>query len=164
MKILSKLVALRLQKVLVKLIHPTQTGFIKGRLIGENVLKILNMIDYCNANKKSAVLISFDFEKAFYKVSWSAIYAALQTFNFGEKFIELIQLMYSDPVSCVLNGGYTGEYFSLARSTRQGDPSSALIFALVVEILGIKIRTNATIKGIEIGNYEILTAQYADDL
>ena len=72
--------------------------------------------------------------------------------------------MYSDPISCVLNGGYTGEYFSLARSTRQGDPSSARIFALVVEILGIKIRTNATIKGIEISNYEILTAQYADDL
>ena len=164
LKIYSKVIALRIQVTRGTLIHESQTGFQKGKLIGENVIKILNMMDYCENNKKSAVLISFDFEKAFDKVSWKAIFGALKAFNFGEYFIDLVRILYEKPISCVLNGGYTGQYFELSRSTRQGDPSSALLFTLVVEILGIKIRTNAEIKGIKIDNYEIKAAQYADDL
>ena len=36
-KILTKSIAKRLEKVLPKIINPNQTGYIKGRFIGENV-------------------------------------------------------------------------------------------------------------------------------
>ena len=165
LKIYSKVIAAWLQVIIGEIIHESQTGFVKGRFIGENIVKVLNMIDYCEQNKQSAILISFDFEKAFDKVSWSAIEMAFKAFNLGEEFTHLVKLLYTELLSCVLNGGYTGEYFQLTRSTRQGDPCSALIFAIVVEILGIKIRMNSNIKGIDIGgNYEIVSEQYADDL
>ena len=52
LKIYSKMIALRLQPVLEDIIHPSQTGFIKNRLIGENIVKILNMMDFCQRNEK----------------------------------------------------------------------------------------------------------------
>ena len=164
LKVYSKIIALRLQSVISHIIHKTQVGFIKGRFIGENIVRLLNIIDYCENNKKSAILISFDFEKAFDKVSWKSMYTALELFNFGPYFVGLIKTLYNKPLSCIINNGWTGNYFELHRSTRQGDPASALIFAIVVELLGIKIRLRADIKGINLGNYEVKAAQYADDL
>ena len=73
-KLFSKVIAIRLQGVLGAIIHESQTGFMKGRLIGENIVKLLNLMDYCELNRKSAVVINFDFEKAFDKVKWPAIF------------------------------------------------------------------------------------------
>jgi len=36
-KILTKVLANRLEKVLPKIINPDQTGYVKGRYIGENI-------------------------------------------------------------------------------------------------------------------------------
>ena len=165
LKLFSKVITHRLQTVVSDLIHTSQTGFMAGRFIGENIIKLLNMIDYCNNNKQSGILISFDFEKAFDKISWKALFRTLELFNFGDYFINLVRTLYNKPMSCVMNAGFTGDYFTLERSTRQGDPSSALLFALVVELLGIKIRTRVDIKGIQLDKkYELKAAQYADDI
>ena len=164
LKIFSKIIALRLQQVTSEIIHHSQVGFIQHRYIGENIIKLLNIMEYCENNQKSAILISFDFEKAFDKISWKATYTALEAFNFGVNFVNLVKTLYNQPLSCVINNGFTGEYFELQRSTRQGDPASSLLFAIIVEFLGIKIRLNPHIKGVNLRNYEIKAAQYADDI
>ena len=60
------------------------------------------------------------------------------------------------------NGSSTG-YFYLERGTRQGDPISAYLFILALEILFIQIRDNHHIKGIMIDGQEIKLSAYADD-
>ena len=45
-KILAKVIARRIESVLPKLIHSDQTGFIKGRFIGQNV-RLLNDLLEC---------------------------------------------------------------------------------------------------------------------
>ena len=102
------------------------------------------------------ILITFDFKKAFDKISWRAIYKALATFNFGDKFIDMIKTLYNERLSCVLNGGFMGDYFQLTRSTRQGDPSSAILFVLVAELLGIKIRASTEIKGLDLNGLHLV--------
>ena len=163
-KIFSKIIALRLQNVLPEIIHESQTGFMKGRNIGENTLKMLSLMEFCEQSKTSAVVITYDFHKAFDKVSWKAIEKALECFALGEYITSLIKVLYRNTESCVMNNGYWGQWFKLGRSTRQGCPSSALIFNLVVEILGIKIRKNIKIKGIEMFDFELKSQQYADDI
>ena len=44
-KILAKILATRLNIVLPKLIHPMQSGFMKGRSIHENIVKLINLAD-----------------------------------------------------------------------------------------------------------------------
>ena len=60
------------------------------------------------------------------------------------------------------NGRSTG-YFLSKGVTRQGDPISAYLFILALEILLIQIRENADIKGIAIDETEIKLSAYADD-
>ena len=62
------------------------------------------------------------------------------------------------------NNGYFSESFSLQKGIRQGCPISALIFALCVETLGLKIRQHSGLKGLNLGNQvkKIKIVQYAD--
>ena len=62
-----------------------------------------------------------------------------------------------------MNNGHSTGYFPLERGTRQGDPLSAYLFILCVEILFIQIRENEEVKGIRIGDNEIKLSAYADD-
>ena len=45
-KIASKALARRIETILPKLIHPDQTGFIKGRYVGENLRLISDVMEY----------------------------------------------------------------------------------------------------------------------
>ena len=163
-KIFAKVIALRFQKVLPKLIHKSQTGFMKGRHIGENILKLQTVMDFCEKNEKEAVVISVDFEKAFDSIRWDAIDKALQLFGYGINFRNMISILHNDIWCTTLNNGKCHNWIKIGKGCRQGCPASALIFVQMAEILGAKIRANVNIRGIEI-NGEIITAcQYADDL
>ena len=138
-KIFAKIIAKRLQATLQDLLHYSQTGFLKHRNIAENIMKLQSVYHYCESEQKSAVLLSFDFKKAFDIVSWEAIVLTFQHFNFGHNFINMIKILYNNISSCVFNNGYWTQHFLLQKSTRQGCPASSLIFNTVVKLLGHKI-------------------------
>ena len=64
-KIKAKAIANRIKKVLPTLIHETQTGFVKGRYIGENKRLILETIDITDENNLPGMIFFSDFEKSF---------------------------------------------------------------------------------------------------
>ena len=101
----------------------------------------------------SGILFAANFEKAFYSVEHTFIFATLQSLGFGPQFIQWVRTIFRNAESCVMNNGHSTGYFPLERGTRQGDFISAYLFILCLETLLIQIRENENIKGIGIGDY-----------
>jgi endonuclease/exonuclease/phosphatase family metal-dependent hydrolase len=162
-KILTKCLSERLQNIIHKLIHHSQTGFIKGRSIFDNLRTILDIVEERDQLNKDGLLISIDFEKAFDSLSWEFLNKALKTYNFGSDFIKWVQICYTDISSCVVNYKQASSYFDIRKGVRQGDPLSPYLFILATEIMSIYIRNNKNIRGLRYGNSEIKLLSYADD-
>ena len=163
-KILTKALALRLQKVIPTIVNSDQTGYIKGRYIGENIRTIFDIIQYTSMHNLPGIIVMLDFEKAFHSVSWNFLYEALKNYSFGKNFTKWIHILYENPEVCVFNNGFSSNFFTISRGIRQGCPISALLFLLVVEIMAIHIRTNNNIEGINISKTNIMEGNKNQDL
>ena len=83
-KIVSKVITKRLEKVLMLLINPDQTGFIKGRYIGKNIRLINDILEQTKLRNIPGILLQLDFQKAFDTIEWEFILKTIVLFNFGE--------------------------------------------------------------------------------
>ena len=64
-KIISKIPANRISKVLSSLIGDYQNGFIAGRSILERVVLAQEIVQYCAKNKTPSMMLKLDFLKAY---------------------------------------------------------------------------------------------------
>ena len=85
-KILTKVLAKRLEKVLPNLINADQTGYVKGRYIAENIRLIQDLMFYTNKENLPGMAIFLDFRKAFDIIEWHYLEKVLTHFNFGPNF------------------------------------------------------------------------------
>ena len=167
-KIFSKTLAIRLQSTLPDLININQSGFMKNRSISDHIRTIDDLICLSNSSNNSGMIVSLDFAKAFDSIDTNAIFNALDKFNFGRNYINMIKTLVNKNKSCVQNGGWLSDWFDIERGIKQGCCVSPLLFILVVEIMAIKIRSEQSISGIRIssGKYNsnpIKILQYCDD-
>ena len=162
-KIGSKTLAMRLEKVLPKIIHSDQAGFVTGRFIRECIRTMDDVLYFTDYRKQPGIALFLDFSKAFDSLEHPFIYNSLKAFNFGDFFIRWLKTFYSNANSCIINNGYTSEYFSIKRGVRQGDPLSGALLVIAVELLAKSLRSNKNIKGIPVDGASILINQYADD-
>lgn len=154
-KLLTSILAHRLQKHITTLINPDQTGFIPNRQGANNIRRTLNIITCAKRNKQTSMLISFDAQRAFDRVNWDFLYKTLSVMGFHPKFVNWARVIYRNPKSRVRVNGCCSEFFDLQRGVRQGDCQSPLLFAINIEPLAASIRQNKEIEGIkDIGNKE----------
>ena len=162
-KILTKSLSRRLEKHIPDIIHPDQSGFVKGRFIGEPIRFVEDLMEKYDREDKTGIVMQLDFEKAFDSIEWNFMFQVLKNINLGEQFVQFVKCCYTNIYSCINNNGYTTNWFNLERGVRQGCPLSCLLFILCVEILGTRIRKNKNIKGLKIGQTEHKLKQFADD-
>ena len=162
-KIFSKMLAIRMQKVLSYIINLNQSGFLKGRSISDHIRTLDDIICVTDKNNKVGMIVSLDFAKAFDSIDHSTILGALKKFNFGENFISMVKTLMENNVSCVQNGGWLSGFFKIERGIKQGCCVSPLLFLLVAEIMAIKIRNNVNISGFTSANILLKILQYCDD-
>ena len=162
-KILTKVIAKRIEKTLPKIINPDQTGYVKGRYIGENIRLIQDVMFLTKRLNMPEIAIFLDFRKAFDTIKWNYLLSTLRLFNFGLDIQRWIEVIYHNVSSCVLNNGHASPFFQLHRGVRQGCPLSGLLFVIGIELLARALKSNNDIKGITVGGKEIKVTQFADD-
>ena len=62
-KIIAKLLAMRLQKVIPNLINTDQSGSVKGRFIGENIRILLDTLDFTSDKLDPGLIALLDLKK-----------------------------------------------------------------------------------------------------
>jgi len=95
-KILSLIFAKRLKRGLHEIISETQTGFMSNRHISSNIRLVLDLLDYSDNINSDAMIVFLDFYKAFDTVEHYFLFKALQIFDFGQKMISIVKMLYKN--------------------------------------------------------------------
>lgn len=82
-KLLTKLLANKLQAIILDLIHINQYGFIKSRTIQGCIAWAYEYLFHCHISKKPTVVLKLDFAKAFDKIEHGMILENLKQKGFG---------------------------------------------------------------------------------
>jgi hypothetical protein len=105
-KICTKALAIRMNKILDKLINKTQTGYVPGRQVNDNSRMIEEIIEQYKLTNKIGYLITLDAQKAFDSVDHNYLINILRTYKFPEKFVSWIKTLYTGLTATVLINGY----------------------------------------------------------
>ena len=157
----SKVLAERLKTALPSLISSNQTAYLNGRFISEGGRLISDIFEVSDLLKLKGLLLTVDIEKAFDSVNHNFLLKVLENYGFSHDFLKWISILLQNQESCVINGGKTTRYFPLKRGTRQGDPISAYLFILVLEIVFIFVKESENVQGLTIFNNKFLYTVYA---
>jgi hypothetical protein len=118
LKLLTKLLANRLQKVITSVVHQNQYGFIKGRTIQDFLAWAFQFLYICHQSKREILIIKLDFEKAFDKVEHQVILEMFRRKGFSDKWVNWIHLILTSGSSSVLLNGVPGTPFKFKRGVR----------------------------------------------
>jgi exonuclease III len=146
LKIFTKLLSVRVSKVLDKVIHPCQTAYIPGRVVHDNLRLFDFYNNICKEKDIDALLISLDAKKAFDSVSHKYMHKVLSTYGFSDTFIEIVKILYKDIEAQILVNGHKTVFIKILRSVKQGDALSCALFILCIDPLIRKIANDSNIK------------------
>ena len=164
-KLFTKLLTNRLRPLLPQLIHPGQTGFMKGRFIADNGLVLSTVMDHCKAEEGEQVGIMLDFEKAYDRVNPDYLAAVLRHMGFSPPFIRIIDAFFFQTRIHLNLNGHIAPSITQGRGLRQGDPLSPLLFNIALEPLLQTIMNRSDLKGIStLTAIKIILMAYADDV
>jgi retron-type reverse transcriptase len=165
-KIFSKLLANRLAPFLNNLVSKSQSAFIRKRCIQDNFLYVQNVVRRLHKQKKSALFLKLDIQKAFDSVNWGYLLEVLQDMGFGPRWREWISILFGTTSFRALFNGSQGSGILHRSGVRQGDPLSPMLFILAIDPVH-RILELATRQGIlsplPLNTPNLRTSLYADD-
>ena len=162
-KLITKTLSRKLTSALEDTISVSQTAYIPGRQITDNLHQMLHMIEESNKTKTDSMLISLDAEKAFDSVEHWYIKAILLKLGLKE-FTKTFELLYKNQmVNILLNGSKAGSY-TIKNGVKQGDALSCILFILSIEPLIRNIQKDESIKKVNTSTGCSKIVAYADDI
>jgi len=170
-KIITKAIAIKTSKILDSIIDVSQTAYVPGRSITDNLRSNSFYKNYCKKKNIDAALISLDAKKAFDSVDHKYIEETLVAYGFGPIFIKIFKTLYRDITARILINGFTSETINIERGVKQGDALSCALFIICIDPLLRNINKNENIKQVKILRQGVLkkkidlkAAAYADDI
>ena len=113
-KQVSKTLANRLKVILPRIISESQSAFLKGRLIYDNVLiayELIHAIKNRRVGKKGHFALKLDMSKAYDRVEWQYLMAIMSKLGFSERWTQLIYQCISLVSYSILINGVLGDPF-----------------------------------------------------
>ena len=110
-KILAKVMANRLRKVIGKICNSDQCGYIPGREIGDAIIFTRDVIEYAQIENKPLIVISLDQTKAFDRLNRDFLFKVLTFFNLDDNFIQWVKLLYNNTNCKIKCNGFCQETF-----------------------------------------------------
>jgi hypothetical protein len=169
-KIITKAISMKTAKVLESIIAVSQTAYVPGRSVMDNLRANLFYKKHCKNKNEDAVLISLDVKKAFDSVSHKYIKETLTAYGFGPAFLKTFEVLYGSITSRILLNGFFSESIKIERGVKQGDALSCAIFIICIDPLLRNINKNNEIKEITIRKKNTISklsfkaSAYADDI
>ncbi|RVW93878.1 Transposon TX1 uncharacterized 149 kDa protein [Vitis vinifera] len=170
-KLLAKVLANRLKKVIGKVVSIAQNAFVMGRQILDASLIANEVIDSWQKRKEKGLICKLDIEKAYDSINWNFLMKVLQKMGFGSKWVGWMWSCVSSAKFSILVNGVPAGFFPNTRGLRQGDPLSPYLFVMGMEILDVLIRraveggylTGCNIRGGSRTSLNISHLFFADD-
>ena len=167
-KIVAKAVTLRLARVIGLVIDGTQTAFVPGRWIGDNILCHLDIFDYVQAPESACVLF-LDFDKAYDRVCRDWLLACMERMGVGPRARRWVRLLLAGTSAFVAVAGTPSRRFPVLSGAAQGSPLSPLLYVIAAQPLAAslrKLQDAGTIDAVRLPNGDAAPAshQHADDI
>ena len=129
-KICSKVLSLRLSKVLEFIIDRDQNCSVPGRKIASNLHIPRDVQDHIDRTNETGILISLDQEKAFDRVNRTFLLNLLSRFGFGPSFCFWINTLYNGANMRIIVNEWLSDTIQLSRRVRRRFPVSLVVHCL----------------------------------
>lgn len=114
-KILSKILANRLQTHMDDLVMKSQSGFIKGRQISEGFIYAREMLQFAKMTKPPLAIFKADIHEAFDTIDWGFLLKIMSALGFPIAWIQWIDRLVLRGKSQVIINGLIGKKIMLKR-------------------------------------------------
>jgi hypothetical protein len=134
-KLITKTYNTRILNAIKDHISSTQTAYLRGRNISDNLRLVNALIGSARVNVNiNATVIALDAQKAFDSVNHEYIVKTLTRVGL-HNFVPIFRLLYRDLENDILINGQLGNKFKIRNGVKQGDALSCSLFLLAIEPL-----------------------------
>ena len=167
-KLLAKVLASRLAKVMDSIISPSQSAFLKGRNLVDGVLEVNELVDFAKKSNRQTLILKVNFEKAYDLVDWGFLVYMLRRMGFDEKWVGWMKACVCGGSMSVLVNRSPTEEINIHKGLKQGDLLAPFLFLIVAEGFGGLMRNAINLHLFEGFRFRedglvISHLQYADD-